>query len=362
MPPRKSTSSKKSNPSKKIDSSTSEPKRHHPRFGFCLFEMLLILLFVATVSIFGISYFVLRQSVCPNTWNSETFCNSVQNDEESLAIMQSDYPFLRRWIRGLRAYHQLKETKLYADVDSTLLHAYYIPASKPTPNTAIVLHGYKSKALEMLHIAYLYHHDLGFNVVLPDLRTHGKSRGTHIGFGWQDAKDVLQWMEWANDEFGKDYGGQTQMVVHGISMGAATTMFVAGQNKHNFVRAYIEDCGYSSVQEEIAYVADRDYGLPEVPCITLASQMCQWLYGWNFRDASCVEALRHVDTPMLFIHGTADRYVPFDMVHQLYDAKPRNKDIWEVRDVIHARSYHDQREEYTQRVRDFINQYLYNGN
>ena len=323
--------------------------------------MLVAILLAAILIIFCISYFVLRQSVSPNIFNSETFCNSAQSDEESMAIMYSDYPFLRRWMRGLRAYNRFKETTIYAQDDSTLLHAYYIPAPNPTPNTAIVIHGYKSKALEMLHIAYLYHHDMKFNVLLPDLRTHGKSKGKYIGFGFQEAKDVVQWMEVANGLFGKEFGGKTQMVVHGISMGAATTMFVAGMNKHDYVRAYVEDCGYSSVQDEIAYVANRDYGLPEVPCISLASQLCQWIYGWNFREASCVEALRNVDTPMFFIHGTADRYVPFDMVHELYDAKPRNKDIWEVRDVIHARSYHDQREEYTTRVRDFINQYLYNG-
>ena len=332
----------------------------HPRFGFCLFETVIALLLIAGIAILGISYFIFSQSVSPNLFGKDVFCNSDLTDDESLAIIKSDYPFVKRWLRNLNANHQLKEMTIYASDDSTLLHAYYIPAVQPTPNTAVVIHGYKSKALEMLHIAYLYHHDMGFNVLLPDLRTHGKSGGSHIGFGWKDANDVLQWMDVANDLFGKGEDGKTCMVVHGVSMGAATAMFVAGREKRGLVKAYIEDCGYSSVSDEIAYVAQRDYGLSSSLCITLAGQICQWIYGWNFRDASCVEALREVDVPMLFIHGTADRYVPFDMVHQLYDAKPRNKDIWEVKDVIHARSYHDQQEEYTRKVRDFINQYLYN--
>ena len=39
----------------------------------------------------------------------------------------------------------------------------------------------------------------------------------------KDRLDVLRWMNIANDI----YGGNTQMVVHGISMGAATTMMVS---------------------------------------------------------------------------------------------------------------------------------------
>ena len=355
MPVTKKPTQKTPISTKKKRSSSIPPKRHRPRFGFCLFELLAATLLFVTLLVFGISYFVFHQAVCPNTWGRAEFCNSSLSDEESLAIMYSDYPFTKRWLKQQRNNNRFQELTLYSDSDSTLLHAYYIHAEHPTANTAVVLHGYKSKALEMLHIAYLYHHNMQFNVLLPDLRTHGKSGGSHIGFGRIEAQDVLRWMS----EMEKMSDESVNWVVHGISMGAATAMFVAGTTNNPNIKAYIEDCGYSSVFDEIAYVAQRDYGMTEAPCVTLASQMCQWVYGWNFRDASCVEALRNVETPMLFIHGTADRYVPFDMVHELYNAKPRNKEIWEVKDVIHARSYHDRRDEYTKKIRDFVNQFLY---
>ncbi|MCR4612911.1 MAG: alpha/beta hydrolase [Bacteroidaceae bacterium] len=354
-PASKKSTQKKPISSKKKHSSPTLSKRRPPRFGFCLLELLAATLLFVVVIVFGISYFVFQQAVCPNTWGRTEFCNSSLSDEESLAIMYSDYPFVKRWLKRQRSNNRFREFTIYSDTDSTLLHSYYIPAEQPTANTALVIHGYQSKALEMLHIAYLYHHDMQFNVLLPDLRTHGKSGGTHIGFGWTEAQDILQWMS----ETEKMSDAPVNWVVHGISMGAATTMFVADKSNNPNVKAYIEDCGYSSVFDEIAYVAQRDYGMSEAPCVTLASQICQWVYGWNFREASCAEALRNVETPMLFIHGTADRYVPFDMVHDLYNAKPRNKEIWEVKDVIHARSYHDRRDEYTKKVSDFVNQFLY---
>ena len=45
--------------------------------------------------------------------------------------------------------------------------------------------------------------------------------------GWKDRWDVLQWMNIANEIF----GDSTQMVVHGISMGGATTMMVSGEEQ-----------------------------------------------------------------------------------------------------------------------------------
>ena len=44
---------------------------------------------------------------------------------------------------------------------------------------------------------------------------------------WKDRLDVLQWMNIANEIF----GDSTQMVVHGISMGGATTMMVSGEEQ-----------------------------------------------------------------------------------------------------------------------------------
>lgn len=329
------------------------------KVGSCLLELMISTLLLILCAVAGISAFTFYTAVRPNIFDSRSFCNTTMDDNEALTVMYSDYPELKRWIARLRHNGRFQEDTIKARNDGRRLHAYIIPAEHPTRHTAVVIHGYRSSALEMLHIAYLYSHDLGYNVVLPDLSSHGKSQGNYIGFGWNDHLDVLLWMDEANRRF-SSHGEDTQMVVHGISMGAATTMFVAGHEPQpRYVIAYIEDCGYSSVFDEIAYVAHRDYRLPARPFVSMASQICKWTYGWTFEEASCIESLKRATKPMLFIHGTADRYVPCDMVYKLYEVKPNNKDIWTVKDVIHGRSYHDYPQEYTERVRNFINQYLY---
>ena len=207
----------------------------------------------------------------------------------------------------------------------------------------------------MLHIGYLYNHDLGYNILLPDLRNSGKSEGTHIQMGWNDRLDVMRWMNIADSIF----GGNTKMVVHGISLGGAATMMVAGEKQPPYVKAYVEDCGYTSVWDELKHEINQDYGLPDMPFLYIADLFCQLEYDWGFKEASAIEQIKKCDTPMLFIHGGADTFVPTEMVYRLYQAKPRNKEIWVLPGVMHARSYHDKRKEYTETVRDFLSMYIY---
>ena len=120
--------------------------------------------------------------------------------DASYAFMYEHYPFLSHWVDSLQRAEALRDTFIMAD-DGARLHALYLRADTLTPRTAIVVHGYTDNAVRMLHIAYLYNHDLRYNVLLPDLRFAGLSDGDHIQMGWNDRKDVLRWMDVADSLF-----------------------------------------------------------------------------------------------------------------------------------------------------------------
>ena len=217
------------------------------------------------------------------------------------------------------------------------------------------MHGYTDNSIRMLMIGYLYSRNLKYNILLPDLQNHGLSGGKSIQMGWKDRLDVLQWMDIAN----KLYGGHTQMVVHGISMGAATTMMLAGEKQAPYVKCFVEDCGYTSVWDEFKKELNVQFGLPTFPLMYMSSALCHLKYGWDFKEASALKQVAKCRLPMLFIHGDADTYVPTRMVYPLYMAKPAPKEIWIVRGgVEHAISYKAQPEEYTRRVNDFTRKYI----
>ena len=273
---------------------------------------------------------------------------------EARAVMIAEYPFLEPWLDSLETAGALRDTTIVG-ADGERLHALYAAAPEPTDRTAVIVHGYTDNAVRMLMIGYMYNHDLGYNILLPDLYFHGQSEGDAIRMGWKDRLDVLRWMEIANGIF----GGHTQMVVHGISMGAATTMMVSGEEQQPYVKCFVEDCGYTSVRDQFAKELREQFRLPAFPLLPVVSWLCDLRYGWNFREASALEQVRKSTLPMFFIHGDADDFVPTEMVYPLYDAKQQgDKELWVVPGAAHALSYRDNREEYTRRVKEFVGKYI----
>ena len=271
----------------------------------------------------------------------------------SWEYMYENYPELKSWTDSLQQAEALKDTFIYAP-DKARLHAYYVAAPSPTSKTAVIVHGYTDNAIRMMMIGYLYNRSLGYNILLPDLRYSGLSDGDAFQMGWLDRKDVMQWMEVANEIF----GDSTQMLVHGISMGGATTMMVSGEPQPAYVKCFVDDCGYTSVWDQFSKELKEDFGLPAFPLLYISSWLCDWTKGWNFTEASALEQVKKCRLPMLFIHGEKDDYVPTRMVYELYEAKPEPKELWVVPGADHATSYKLNKEEYTQKVKQFTDKYI----
>lgn len=274
------------------------------------------------------------------------------NEEDVYAELYEDYPFMEEWVDSMKTEGALKDTTI-VNRDGDKLHGYFFAAPQATDKTVVVVHGYKDCAIEFFFLGRMYNHDLNFNVLMPDLYYHGYSEGKAVQMGWKDRLDVLQWMDVAAQLF-----PGTKMMVHGVSMGAATIMNVSGEELEDYVKCFIEDCGYTSVWDEFKKELKEQFGLPAFPLMHVASMVCKWKYGWSFQEAAPLKQVVKCKLPMLFIHGDADTFVPTWMVYPLYEAKPEPKEIWITAGVKHAESYHDYPVEYTQKVREFTAKYM----
>ena len=305
--------------------------------------VIIIVVLLLTGCTIGGSFYMLNFSLTPDA-------KILSKDADSYPYMYRNYPFLRPWVDSLRQADALKDTFII-NPHGIQLHAYYVAAPKPTDKTAVIVHGYTDNAIRMFMIGYLYNRDLGYNILLPDLQHQGESEGRAIQMGWKDRFDVLQWMNIAN----KIFGDSTQMAVHGISMGGATTMMVSGEEQQPFVKCFVEDCGYTSVWDEFAAQLKDQFGLPAFPLMNTTSALCQYRYGWSFAEAQQIEQVRKSTKPMLFIHGDKDAFVPYAMLHPLYEAKTKGrKAIFIAKGSVHAMAYRDHHEEYTRIVKDFV--------
>ena len=271
--------------------------------------------------------------------------------EGDRAKAESRYPGIIAWYDGLHDAGVFRDTSLIGE-GGYKLHAVFSPAADPAhaQGTAVVVHGYTDNHLCFLNLVRMYRDDLNYNVMVPDLHYHGYSEGQAVQMGWLDRFDVRRFAEMAHEIWGDDF-----LVVHGVSMGAATTMMLSGDELPEYFRAFVEDCGYSSVWDQFAHNLKDSFHLPPFPVLNSASIVCRRKYGWDFKEASSVDQLAKCDRPMLFIHGDKDDFVPFEHLYKNYDAKTQGyKEMWVAPGSEHAMAFKDHPVEYTQHVRDFL--------
>ncbi len=304
-------------------------------FGIIL---ILFILFFVVISTIGGGMYLIDYALAPSA-----------NRADTAARYQSvikEYPEVQPWMDSLRQHHSISDT--FINMLSGERHHAYVIRNKPANNRlAVVIHGWRDQGMGMMMIARIYEQILGYDVLVPDLHAHGLSDGDMIGMGWQERQDVIEWIE----RFKTD-----TMVVHGISMGAATTMNVSGEPMPDGIRSvrFVEDCGYTSVWDEFRFELREEFGLPPFPLLYGASIICGFQEGWRFKEASPLRQVAKCRYPMLFIHGDDDHFVPSEMVYPLYEAKNGSKEIWITKGTPHALSYRNYPDEYVEQLRKFL--------
>lgn len=238
--------------------------------------------------------------------------------------------------------------------DELQLAGYYISARVPTTRTVILAHGYGSQSLEMGEFARFYSEKLGYNVLLPDARGYGASEGSYTGFGWPDRMDYMLWIQETTGKVGPD----AQITLHGLSMGGATVMMVSGENLPEQVKVIVEDSGYTSVHDELAYQLKRMYNLPAFPLLPALSLFTDIKAGYNFSEASSLKQVEKNQTPMLFIHGGLDDLVPVEMARQLYEACKTEKKLYLAENAGHGMAFYTDQSAYEAIVADFIGLFM----
>lgn len=268
------------------------------------------------------------------------------------ATIYKRFPDMKPWRDSLIELGCWRDTFLF-DNDSLKHHAVIFEHNEPTAGSTIVLHGYDDNAPRMLRYAYLHYEILGRNVIVPEHFNHGESDGDEIRFGWLDRLDVTNlWIPLAHNLWPDE-----KMVIHGLSMGGALTMFTSGEqipDSMNLI-GFIEDCGFNSIKSQLSFQLDDQFGLPSWPIVDVASMICNWEYGWSFEDGEVQKQLAKCKLPMLFIHGLSDSYVPTSMVYENFAAKSQGyRELWLVPGADHAESINEAWDDYCKHCYDYI--------
>lgn len=228
----------------------------------------------------------------------------------------------------------------------------YIVEKENSNKWAILVHGYTGNAMQMSYQAERFF-NMGFNVLFPDLRGHGASQGDYIGMGWDDRRDIISWINFINAKYANQ-----EIVLYGVSMGAATVMMVSGEEDlPSNVKAIIEDCGYTSIKDQFEYQLKAVFNMSSFPILNLASIVTKIRAGYFIEDGSAVEQVKKSKTPIMFIHGDVDTFVPYYMLDELYNVANCEKEKLVIPGAAHAKASDIGGEEYWNAIEKFVRKF-----
>jgi uncharacterized protein len=226
------------------------------------------------------------------------------------------------------------------------LHGFWIP-NKASKKTLVFCHGITHSLFGSIKYVDIFY-ERGFNVLVYDHRFHGKSGGDNTTFGYHEKYDLKTCVDWVLNRVGKD----SLIGTHGESMGAAIVLQHAAIDKR--VAFVVADCPYESAKEEFVYRLKMEYKLPPFPLLNIASLINRIKTGAFYSDITPIRHMPKLDTPVLFIHGDADTYIPCSHSVNMYNSKKGIKELYLAKGAAHAQSVSADRKRYEEAVESFL--------
>ncbi len=211
--------------------------------------------------------------------------------------------------------------------DSLALSGWYVPGHRP--QAIILVHGINANRMALLPQALILH-EVGYHVLLFDLRGHGLSQGTTVTYGYREAWDV---------QAAADYLARLPAVerigVMGTSLGGAAVVRAAALDPR--LEAVVIESSYSSLPAAVEDAFDDFSAFPEWPFAPLLVDLAERRAGVEIGQVDSARDLATIaPRPVLIIHGANDQLFPPAHAQRLYDAAHEPKSLWLIEDVAHG--------------------------
>lgn len=237
---------------------------------------------------------------------------------------------------GSPADHGLAFEDLWLDVPrvegegAERVHGWWIPAAVPDAPSVLYLHGARwSLGGNLFRIARW--HRMGFNVLAIDYRGFGRSDGDLPSEAQAYADALAGWeaLKAREPRAGRRF-------VYGHSLGGAVAIDLA--TRRTEMAGLIVESSFTSIRD---MAETTKYGF--LPVGLILTQ--------RFDSLAKVPKLA---VPVLFVHGTGDRWVPPSMSERLHAAAPEPKRLLLVEGGGHSNVSGVAFEAYSRAVRDFV--------
>lgn len=216
--------------------------------------------------------------------------------------------------------------------------------------TVILFHGYRTFGNCDFSADADHYYNLGYNLLIVDQRSCGRSEGKYITFGINERKDCWKWIDYITDRFRTKH----EIFLGGLSLGASTVVMASGKPLPHQVRGIIADSPFTSPYDIISRTISHKY---HAPSGILMPVICFWsrcLAKISLREYSTLQAMETNETPILFVHGKMDDYVPWKMSVQTSEACRPYHELFLVDGADHGTGYMVEPELYREKLTAFF--------
>jgi hypothetical protein len=244
-----------------------------------------------------------------------------------------------------------------------LLCTFATPGGAAARPTVLFLHGKGGNATEWLPDARRAL-ACGFNVLVPDLRGHGRSGGRFITFGVLERGDLGRAVAAAAERFGIDRG---RLAIHACSYGGAPALQFSAGNPA--VRALWLESPFGDAPAMARHYLHLKSGLPSWAlglttrwALARADARVRRAIGIRREEGLAamdpVRAAERIRCPVALVYGARDQLTLPEFLGRLEEALPRTTTVWEVKTAGHC--HHENQplsvetEEYERRWKEFF--------
>jgi pimeloyl-ACP methyl ester carboxylesterase len=249
----------------------------------------------------------------------------------------------------LQQHHLQAEPIQLTTSDGFELFALYAPSR----NGAVIIlsHGYKMSCSEMIPIAALLAQQ-GYGVLLPDLRSHGRSDGSDISFGYHEWRDLEAAVNFLVKKNPHDTIG-----MFGNSMGGALSIVYAARDTR--IAAVIAQSPYASVAHSIYKGVSRFSNVPPFPFAPLIHYFAERRLHIDTAKVAPVNTISSISPrPIMLLMGGNDQTVEANGIFDLQKAAGKNCELWFEPELDHVEFYEGKPEEFEQRIITFFRRSL----
>lgn len=213
----------------------------------------------------------------------------------------------------------------------------------------IAMHGWRSSWSHDFGVISEFWEKNDCNILYAEQRGQNGSGGSYMGFGMMERFDCLSWIKSANAHMEE----RLPVYLAGVSMGASTVLMASGLKLDQNVAGIMADCGFTSADAIWRHVAKNNLRISYGIMGRIANDMCRKRINMSADECSTIDALKRNRVPVLFIHGSDDRFVPVEMTYENYKACAAPKRLLIVPGAGHAMSYMVDKATYEKEVIDF---------